>query len=175
MFTQFATTAAGSDVFSALGIDWQQLVFQIVGFVILVILMAKFVYPVLIKSVDERQAKIEEGLKAAREAEDNAAKAQEEIASQLDEARKTAKDIVATAKEEATNMLTVADEKAKTQAARTIATAKDEIAKEVVAAKKALETETVDLVARATEKVVGKTYSAKDDKSVITTALKEAK
>ncbi len=177
LLTQFAETASasGGDVFSALGIDWQMLLFQAVGFTILVILMAKFVYPILIRTVDERQKTIEEGLEAARAAEDTAAKAQADIEKQLAEARKTAKDIVATAKEEATGMLAAADEKAKVQAERTIASARDEIAKEVVSAKKELEAGTIDLVARATEKVIGKTYTAKTDKAVITEALKEAK
>jgi len=175
MLAQFAETASNSNVFTALGIDWQQLLFQIVGFVILVILMAKFVYPVLIKSVDERQSKIEEGLKAARDAEDNAVKVQAEIDAQLADARKTARDIVATAKEESDNMLAGANKKAKVQAERTIATAREEISKEVEAAKRGLESTVVELVADATTKVVEKTYSASDDQKVISAALKEAK
>lgn len=178
ILTQFAETTTSTDggnVFSALGIDWQMLLFQAIGFTILVILMAKFVYPILIKTVDERQKKIDEGLQAARDAQDHAASAQEEIDKQLAIARREAKDIVATAKEEATSMLAAADEKAKVHSERTVASARDEIAKEIVAAKKALEGETIDLVARATEKVVGKTYTAKDDETVISTALKEAK
>ncbi|HTK39800.1 MAG TPA: F0F1 ATP synthase subunit B [Patescibacteria group bacterium] len=179
--TQFAQVAAQADtaetsnnVFDALGIDWQMLLFQVIGFVILVWLMGKFVYPVLMKQVDERQDKIEEGLKAAREAEKNAASAEEKIDKQLREARKEAKDIVATAKDEAAIMLSKAEEKAKANAENTLKTARDEIDKEVIAAKKALHNETLELVAAATEKVIGKTYSAKADKAVITSALKEA-
>jgi F-type H+-transporting ATPase subunit b len=167
--------AAGGNVFDALGIDWQTLLFQIVGFIVLVFVMMKWVYPILIKSVDERQRKIEEGLRAARDAEDNAAKVQAEIDEKLSEARKTARDIVVTAKEESQNMLAEADKKAKIQAKRTLDSTREEIAKEIEAAKRGLESTVVELVADATSKVVEKTYSVKDDQKVIVDALKEAR
>lgn len=175
LLTTLAETAGGGDVFSALGIEWQTLLFQIVGFIILVFVMMKWVYPVLIKSVDERQRKIEAGLQAARDAEDNAAKVQAEIDKQLTEARKTAKDIVATAREESQATLADADKKAKAQSERTLASARAEIAKDVEAARQALKDTTIELVAAATEKVVAKTYSTSDDAKIIASALDEAK
>ena len=59
--SQFASEAAAADkdLFSALGIDWRLLILQIIAFLILVVLLGKFVYPWLMKSVDERQAGIE--------------------------------------------------------------------------------------------------------------------
>ncbi len=177
ILTQFAEAEAAAqseNVFGALGIDWQMLLFQIIGFVILVWLMGKYVYPILMKQVDERQTKIDESLKAAREAEKHAAKAEERIDKQLAEARKEAKDIVATAKDEATIMLSKAEEKAKSNAQHVLEQARDEIDKDVVAAKKALHNETIDLVALATERVIGKTHTKTADKAVISSALKEA-
>ncbi len=168
------TTEASGDIMSSLGIDWQMLAFQIIGFALIVFLLGKFVFPILLRSIDERNAKIEEGLKAAREAEDNATKAQSKIDDQLAEARREAKEIVATAKDEATAMLSKADEKAKQNAKHVLDQAHDEISKEVIAAKKALHNETLELVASATERVIGKTHSAKADKAVIAEALKGA-
>ena len=175
--TTFASTesAEKTDILTSLGIDWTLLVMQLVAFLILVWALSKFVYPIFMRIIDERQSKIDESLEAARTAEDNANSAQAEIDKKLAEARKEAKEIVATAKDEATAMVTKANEKSKAQADHMLASAQDEIAKEVLAAKKTLHNETLELVATATEKVIGKVHSAKADKVVIADALKEAK
>jgi len=178
-FTQFAATEAHNaaekpDIFTSLGIDWKLLVLQIVAFLILVWLLNRYVYPVFLRIVDERQSKIDESLKAARAAEKSAESAQDKIDEQLDQARLQAKDIVTTAKDEASAMLSKADEKSKANAEHMLETARDEIGKEVIAAKKALHNETIELVAQATEKVIGKTHTAKADASVISDALKKA-
>lgn len=177
LLTQFATAETGGnkDIFSTLGIHWELLVLQIVAFLILVWALGKFVYPWLMKSVDERQAKIEESVKAAEVAEKKAESAQEEIAALLKEARKEAKDIVTTAKDEAAAMVEASDAKAKTRADKIVKDAHDQLEKDVVAARKALHNDTIDLVALATEKVVGNLADAKLDKKVIESAVKEAK
>ena len=176
ILTQFAETSAPSGgIVEALGIDWQMLVFQIIGFLVLVWLMSKFVYPVLIKQVDKRQALIEESTKAAVEAEKNAVKAEEKIKALLSEARKEAADIVTTAKNESNQMVSSAEQKAKENAERIVTSAHESIEKDIIAAKKALHNETLELVALATEKVVGKTVDAKVDAKVVESALKEAK
>lgn len=177
LITSFAATESAESVgiLEGLGIDWQLLVFQAVAFLILVWALGKWVYPIFMRIIDERQAKIDESVAAAVRAEDNANEAQAKIDKQLATARREAREIVATAKDEANSMLARADEKAKSQADNTLASARDEIAKEVIAAKKSLERDTIDLVARATEAVIGKTHTSKADKSVITDALKEAK
>ncbi len=175
--TQFAATETGSnqDIFSTLGIHWELLVLQIVAFIILVWALGKWVYPWLMKSVDERQAKIEESVKAAEEAEKKAESAQEDIEKLLKEARKEAKEIVATAKDEATAMVEASDTKAKQRAEKIVADAHDKIEKDVIAARKALHNDTIDLVALATEKVVGNLADAKLDKKVVESAVTEAR
>jgi F-type H+-transporting ATPase subunit b len=176
ILTQLATTEpASGGVFGALGIDFGMLIFQAVAFIILVILLGKFVYPVFIKVVDERQAKIEAGTTAAAKAEKKAAEATAEIDKLLKKARVEAGEIVATAKEEAAAALQAAEEKSKTQAERIVADAHAEIEKNIVAAKKALHNETLELVALATEQVVGKTMTSKVDAAVISAAIKDVK
>lgn len=176
-FTVFAEaqTHEKTDILTSIGIDWTLMAMQLVAFLLLVWALGKFVYPVFMRIIDERQAKIDESLEAAQAAENNASSAQAEIDKKLNKARKEAKEIVATAKDEATALLTKADERSKARTEHMIAAAHDEIAKEVLAAKKTLHNETIELVASATEKVIGKVYTAKADKAVITDALKEAK
>ena len=179
LLRQFASTetaaTGSSDIFSALGINWMMLIFQTVAFLLLVVLLGKFVYPWLMKSVDERQEKINAASKAASEAQAAAADAEERVEKLLKKARVEAADIVATAKLESATALAASEEKAKKRSEQIVADAQEEIQKEVIAAKTALHNETIELVALATEKVVGKTVSSKIDETLISDALKAVK
>lgn len=178
MMTQFASAAADkekADILTSLGIDWTLLVLQLVAFLILVWLLGKFVYPVFLKIVDEREAKVEEGVKAAVAAEKKADEAQAKIEESLKTARSEAADIVATAKAEASQMIEKAEKDAKKRSDRIVAEAHESLEKDIVAARKTLHNETLELVALATEKVIGKAVSPKVDDAVIAAAVKEAK
>lgn len=174
--THFAQTAESADtgIIAGLGIDWTLLALQLIAFLVLVALLGKFVYPVFMRIIDEREEKIQGSIQAAEEAKQQADDAESRIEKQLSTARKEARDIVATAKDEATALLQKADEKSKANAEHMLTTARDEIEKETIAARKTLHNETIELVAQATQKVVANTHSEKADASVITAALKEA-
>jgi F-type H+-transporting ATPase subunit b len=179
LLSTFASTAettesSGGDLFSALGIDWRLLILQIVAFIILVWLLGKFVYPWLMKSVDDRQKNIEEAAKAAKKAQENAAESAAETAELLAAARKEAAEIVATAKLEATDMLSTSEARAKSTAEKIVADAHDQVAKDIDKARRELHDQTLELVALATEKVVRKKLDKKSDEALIAELLKEA-
>jgi len=166
---QFANAGAADESLAGiLGIDWKMLIFQIVAFI-------KFVYPFLVKSVDDRQKKIELGAKAAEKANNSAADAEKRIAKLLNDARVEANEIVATAKVESAATLSATEEKSKKLADQITTSARDQIDKDVLAAKNALHNEMVELVTMATEKVVGKVVSNDIDNTIITDALKKDK
>lgn len=171
---RFATTeSASGGIFEALGIEWKVLILQIVAFLILVWLLGKFVYPWLMKSVDERQSNIEAASKAAAEAQTAAAGAQEKVAKMLKEAQADASDIIKMAKLEAATLVSDSEEKANKRSEQIIASAREDIDKEILAAKNALRDETLELVALAAEKVVGKVIDDKSNSDLITNAIKE--
>lgn len=176
MLTYMATAATEEkkDIFASLGIDWTLLVLQGIAFLILVVLLGKFVYPVFVRIIDERQEKIDASTQAAEQAEHKAEQAQEAVAALLKEARKEASEIVATAKNEALAMIETSDKKAKSRADKFVADAHQQLEKDVIAARKALHNDTIDLVAMATEKVIGKTVTDKVDDKVIAAAVKES-
>lgn len=176
--SRFAETAHSTEKTSALdtlGIDPKQLVFHIIAFGILVFVLAKWVFPVLIKAVDDRQAKIESGLKAAKQATDDLEKAEAKITKLLAEARKESADIVATAHKEATSMVEEAEAKARKKADHIVAEAKTQLDGEVLKARIALQQETRQLVADATEKIIGQKLTASADEKLIEKALSEAR
>lgn len=176
ILTQLAVTEpASGGVLGALGIDLWMLVFQAIAFLILVLVLGKYVYPVLIKVVDDRQAKIEASTAAATEAEKKASQTKDEIEKLMKQARKEAGEIVTTAKEEAAAALEKAEAKSKARSEQIVADAQAQIDKDIIAAKKALHNETLELVALATEKVIGSTVTSKIDDAVISAAVKGTK
>lgn len=175
LYSFAAETATEDTIFTALGIDWKMLILQIVAFLILVWLLGKFVYPWLMKSVDERQAKIEAAAKMATDAQNQAAKAEENIEKMMEQAKKEAADIVNTARQESAAALSESEEKARIQSERIVAEAHEQIDKDVIAAKKALYNETLDLVASATSKLTGTMVDAKTNEAMIAKAVKESK
>lgn len=177
--TYFAEAAAhegGSDsLFTALGINWQMLIFQMLAFIVLVLLLGKFVFPILIKAVDDRQAKIEESVKAAADAEKKAEAAESAVEDALKQARMEAADIVATAKTEAVQMVEKSEKSAKTKAERIVAEAHEEIQKEVAAAKKSLEKDTLKLVKDAAILATAGVADTKFDAALIKKSVEGAK
>ncbi len=158
-----------------LGIDPKQLVFQIIAFGILVAILAKWVFPVLIKAIDERQATIEKSLEAAKEAESKSADAQEEIEKLLQTARKESADIVAIAHKEASAMVEEAETKAQKKAEHIVTEAKAQLDTEILKARTLLAKEAKLLVADATEKIIGQKLTGAADEKLIEQALKDAK
>ncbi|MES2631019.1 MAG: F0F1 ATP synthase subunit B [Patescibacteria group bacterium] len=168
------TTEASGDVFSALGIQLDLLIFQIIAFLILVVLLAKFVYPWLMKQVDERQANIEAATKAAIKAQESAAESQTQVAELLAQARKEADSILSNAKLESSELLSASETKARTTAEKIAEEAQANIEKSIETAKRELHDETLELIAFATEKVIHKKLDKKADAELIASALKES-
>jgi len=173
-FAHEATEEVQADLFTALGIDWRLLILQIIAFLILVYVLGRFVYPWLMKSVDERQANIEAGAKAAAKAQEAAEENKEQVAALLDEARKQAAEILGTAKLESSEMLSASEKKAQTTAERIVANAHDQLGKDVENARKVLYNDTLELVALATEKVVTKKLDKRADSDLIADAVKSS-
>lgn len=167
--------AESGGLFTALGIDWKLLLLQGVAFLILVWFLGKFVYPVLIKAIDERQAAIEQGTKAAEIAQQKAEKAEADVNKMFKQAQAEAESIVSTAHKEAATMIEDAETKAKKRADHIVSEAKAQLDQDVVVARKALRQETTELVALATEKIIREKIDAKRDAKLIETAIKEAR
>lgn len=169
------STEASGDLLASLGIDWTLLIVQLVSFLILVWLLGKYVYPVLIKTLDAREAKIEEAGKAAEAAEKKAQSAESKIEDALKKARTEAADIVSTAKSEATMMVEKAEANAKSRSERLVAEAHEDIQKDVLAARKTLEKDVINLVKQAASIAVSGVADSKLDDALISKSVEKAK
>jgi len=158
-------------LFQALGIDWKLLVEQAVAFLILVFILAKFVYPPLIKAIDGRRAQIEAGLEEAKESQEALAKAEVKVAELIEQARKDADDIIARSHQEATSMVSDAEDKAKQRADQIVQDARAQLASDVTKERAALKSYTIQLVAQATEHIIGEKLDAQKDERLIKKAM----
>jgi F-type H+-transporting ATPase subunit b len=173
--TYFAQEAAASGGLGALGLNVQSFLFQLITFVLVLVLLRKFVYGKLIDTLESRRQAVVDSLKAAEQSAKDLEKTEEKVAALLDEARAEARGIVETAHKESGAMIEDAETKAGKKAEHIIASAEVRMEQEIAAARKALRSETAQLVALATEKVLGQKVDAKADAKLIETAIKEAK
>jgi F-type H+-transporting ATPase subunit b len=166
-----ASTTPG--LFEALGIDWKLLLEQAIAFLILVGVLGKFVYPALMKSIDDRRAQIEAGLKEAKESQEALEKAEVKADELLVAARKEADDILARSHQEAATQVAEAESKAKQRADQIVKDARAQLATDVTKARQSLKEETIKLVATATEQIIGEKLDDRKDAAIIKTSLKE--
>ncbi|HEY8992267.1 MAG TPA: F0F1 ATP synthase subunit B [Candidatus Microsaccharimonas sp.] len=171
---ELTQAAATTNIFTSLGIDWQNLILQIVAFLLLVFLLGKYVYPWLMKSVDERQEGIEAAMKATAEAQKSAEANKEAVAELLADARKAANEIIGTAKLESAEMISTSEKKAAAVAERIAKDAHEQLNKDVVNARKVLYNDTLELVGLATEKIIAKKLDMKADGDLIASVVKAA-
>jgi len=151
------------DALTSLGIDWKLLVAQIVNFLILLLILRKFLLGPVVKMLSERKAKIAKGLQDAQNAEENLENAGQKARKITSKAMQEAQIIVASAKKEAeeekSKIIALAQEKAVKTIKEAQERAKREEDKLVVRSKSRLG----ELVAVALEKILG---TKQDEKSV---------
>jgi F-type H+-transporting ATPase subunit b len=167
------TESHSPSIFEALGLNWTLLIEQAIAFLILVWILGKFVYPVLIKSIDTRREQIEAGLKEAQESRVALEQAEAKVEEALAQARADADAILARSHQEAGAMIAEAEAKAKQHAEQIVKDARMQLETDVRKARDQLKADTVSLVAAATEKVIDEKLDAKKDASLISKALKQ--
>lgn len=127
---------------------------QMVFFVIFVLFCMKFVWPPIIKAMQEREQKIADGLSAADRAATDLELAKEKASEELREAKAQASEIVEAAKRRSDQMVEEAKEKAREEAERILAGAQAEIDQEVSRAKEGLRSQVSALAVAGAEKIL---------------------
>jgi F-type H+-transporting ATPase subunit b len=165
-----ASESAGG--LAALGLNWQSFLFQLITFVIVLLILRQFVFKKLIATLEARRQTVEDSLKHAAETEEKLKKTEETIAGMLAEARKQADDVVGASHKEASQLVEAAEAKAVQRAEHIVKEAKSQMDVEITKAREALKTETAKLVAQATEKIIKEKLNATKDATLISAALK---
>jgi F-type H+-transporting ATPase subunit b len=168
------TETANPTLLSALGIDGMLLVLQAGAFLVLVIILGKFAYPPIMKALEQRRKTIEEGLAAAKQAEEKLTDVEQRVDEAIRAARGEAREIIAHSKKEATTLLAEAEARAQKRAEAIVSEAKASVHAELTTAREALKKETAALVAQAAGHVIKEKLSTEQDSKLIVAALKEA-
>jgi F-type H+-transporting ATPase subunit b len=159
----------------ALGINLPQLIAQIANFFLLLVILRLTLYKPILKMLDERKAKIAEGLNAAEIARSEAAQAQTNMQSQLDAARKEGQELVANAQGIAARIQAEAREQANRDREAALARAQAEIQLERDRAIADLRAEFADITVTAAERVIGQSLDRGAHQRIIDETLAESR
>jgi F-type H+-transporting ATPase subunit b len=134
---------------------------QAIAFGIFIWFTVKFVWPPLLRAIEDRQKTMADGLAAAEKGKQELAQADRKSGEVLQEARQRAAEIIAQAEKRAGQMVEEAKTSAKTEGDRIVAGAKAEIAQEVSRAKETLREQVATLAVAGAEKILRREVDAK--------------
>lgn len=140
---------------------------QMISFAILIWFSVKFIWPPLIKAIEERQQKIAEGLAAADNAQKNLAQADAKVADELKAARAKANEIIEQAHQRANALIDAAKADAIAEGTRQKALAEAEIEAAANRAKEDLRKQVSLLAVSGAEKLLKREINANDQKALI--------
>lgn len=134
---------------------------QALTFALFIWFTVKFIWPPLLRAMEQRQKQIAEGLAAAERGKQDLEQASRRTAELLHEARQQAQDILAQADKRAAAMIEEAKGAAKAEGDRLVAGAKAEIEQEVSRAKEMLRTQIAALAVAGAEQILMREVDAK--------------
>jgi len=136
------------------------LIAQMIVFLILVWFTMSFVWPPIVKALDERAKKIADGLSAADKAKADLALANTKVEQQLSAARTDAAKRLADAERLGQQMVEEAKARASEEGAKIIAAAKAEAEQESVKAREALREQVAGLAVKGAEAILRREVNA---------------
>jgi F-type H+-transporting ATPase subunit b len=146
---------------------------ELITFLIMLAILARYVYPEIVKLAEARQRAIAEQLKEAEQARAEAEKRLKEAEEKLNDARKTAQGVIEAATKSGEQLRQELRQKADEESKRAIETARKEIEAEREQAVRAVRSEVAGLVVAATEKVIGETLDDEKHRQLIDKAIAE--
>ena len=142
------------------------LIAQVINFLFLVFVLAKFAYKPVAKMMEERKNKIASDLEAAEKARTDAEAIQKECAEKLAAARQEAAAIIEEATKDAQALRDKAVADTRAEQAKIVADAKAAIANDKKAAMDDVRAQVVDLAMAAAGKIIGQKLGTDEDKKL---------
>ena len=137
------------------------LIIQLIVFLLLVWFTMSKVWPPIAKALDERAAKIREGLSAADKAKADLAAANQRVEKELSAARNDAAQRLADAERLAQSMIEEAKSKASEEGAKIVAAARSEAEQEAIKAREQLRDQVASLAVKGAEQILRREVDAK--------------
>ncbi len=134
---------------------------QAITFFLFIIVSIKWVWPMVLKKIEERQKVIADGLAEAERGKASLADAHKQIEVLLKDARARAQELVVSAEKAASQRIEESKAQAKTEGERIVTAAKAQIDQEVQAAKQKLREQVAELAVSGAEKILRREVDAK--------------
>jgi len=134
---------------------------QALTFALFIWFTVKFIWPPLLRAIEQRQKQIAEGLAAAERGKQDLEQASKRTAELLREAKQQAQDILGQADKRAVELIEEAKGAAKAEGERLVAGAKAEIEQEVSRAREMLRTQVAALAVAGAEQILKREVDAK--------------
>ncbi len=143
------------------------LIGQMITFAVFVWFCMKFIWPPLIAALEERNARISEGLAAAQRGQQDLEEAEAKVKESLNEAKAQAQEIINQAQKRANEIVDDAKESAREEADKTVAAAGVEIEQQVSAAREQLRKEVSTIALAGAERILKREIDAKAHADVL--------
>lgn len=146
---------------------------QLITFIVLVVFTMKYVWPPIIKAIQDRQARIADGLAAAERGVHELELAKHKAIEITRDAKIAAAEILEQANKRAGRMIDEAKERAREEGEKLIAIAKGEIAQEMLSAKQSLREQIAHIAVNGAEKILQKHIDVKSDEHLLNQLVEE--
>ncbi len=143
------------------------LIAQLVSFAVFVWFVMKFVWPPMVKAMEERKARIADGLAAAERGVHEKELAEQAAREKLHEAKQQSAEILARAEKRAAEIVDEAKEQARVEGERILAAARTEAEQELNKAKEALRQKVGELAVAGAEKILRREIDASAHKEIL--------
>ena len=137
------------------------LIVQMIVFALLIFITMRYIWPVILKAMDERERKIAHGLAAAEQGEQELAEARGKAEGIVREARERANQIIDHAQHRANELVEQAKTTAIVEGARLIAAAEQQIELDTNHARESLRREVAGIAVGAAAKLLGREIDAR--------------
>jgi len=146
---------------------------ELITFLLMLAILARYVYPEIVRLAEARQRVVAEQLKEAEQSRADAEARLKEAEAKLADARKTAQSVIDAATKSGEQLRQELRQKAEEESRRTVDAARKEIEAERDEAVRTVRREVSELVVSATEKVIGETLDDDRHRQLIHKAIEE--
>ena len=158
----------------ALGINLPGLLAQLINFTILLIILRLVAYKPIMRMLDERKRRVQEGMETAERIKEREAQTEQEVAERLENARREGQELIGQAQQIAQRIQAEGREQAQADAEALLTRARSEIQLERDSAIADLRREFAGLTIYAAEKVIGQSLDRRAHQRLIDEVLTES-
>jgi len=143
------------------------LLIQMTVFAVVVLFSMKFIWPMIMEAIEERNKNISDGLAAAEQGQKKLSEAETEVNTLIKEAKQQATTILDQANTRASSILESAKNEGTSERDKIISTAHDEAQQELAKLRETLRKEVAGLAISGAEKILTREISSADHKDML--------